>query len=247
MAIMMDMRKLSNHPLLLRFYYSDEKVHAIAAKLAVHPAYKKNRNPQYVFEELAYLSDFQLLQTMEKYVSVNQSVSEIVSSNIPFLILQDIGGFPIPDNLFLDAGKCQKLDELLPQLKKDGHRVLIFSQFTMMLDILERYLDLRKHTFLRFDGQTVVTERQDLIDQYTQDTKIFVFLLSTKAGGLGINLTAADTIIIHDIDFNPYNDKQAEVSGPYKSLINAMSKIIIYSITRGFIRIAATVWVRRNR
>lgn len=89
--------------------------------------------------------------------------------------------------------------------------MLIFSQFTMMLDILERYLDLRDHTYLRFDGQTVVTERQDLIDQYTKDPSIFVFLLSTKAGGLGINLTAADTVIIHDIDFNPYNDKQAEV------------------------------------
>lgn len=60
------------------------------------------------------------------------------------------------------------------------------------------------------DGQTPVMERQDLIDEYTQDPDIFIFLLSTKAGGLGINLTAADTVIIHDLDFNPYNDKQAE-------------------------------------
>lgn len=64
--------------------------------------------------------------------------------------------------------------------------------------------------FLRLDGQTPVMERQDLIDEYNQDSEIFIFLLSTKAGGLGINLTAADTVIIHDIDFNPYNDKQAE-------------------------------------
>lgn len=60
------------------------------------------------------------------------------------------------------------------------------------------------------DGSTPVTERQSLINEYTEDNSIFVFLLSTKAGGLGINLTAADTVIIHDIDFNPYNDKQAE-------------------------------------
>lgn len=126
--------------------------------------------------------------------------------------MQEITGFPIPDNRILDSGKFEKLDVLLPQLKKDGHRVLIFSQFTMMLDIMERYLDIRGHTFLRFDGQTAVTERQDLIDQYTQDPSIYIFLLSTKAGGLGINLTAADTVIINDIDFNPYNDKQAEVS-----------------------------------
>lgn len=62
----------------------------------------------------------------------------------------------------------------------------------------------------RLDGSTPVTDRQCLIDQYTEDENIFIFLLSTKAGGLGINLTAADTVIIHDIDFNPYNDKQAE-------------------------------------
>lgn len=64
--------------------------------------------------------------------------------------------------------------------------------------------------YSRLDGQTPVMERQDLIDEYTEDSDIFVFLLSTRAGGLGINLTAADTVIIHDIDFNPYNDKQAE-------------------------------------
>lgn len=105
-----------------------------------------------------------------------------------------------------------------------------------MLDIMEKYLDIRNYGYLRLDGQTAVTERQEMIDQYTQDPNIFIFLLSTKAGGLGINLTAADTVslmlkirslwkeylpiylilifkyqvIIHDIDFNPYNDKQAE-------------------------------------
>lgn len=62
----------------------------------------------------------------------------------------------------------------------------------------------------RLDGSTPVTDRQCLINQYMEDESIFIFLLSTKAGGLGINLTAADTVIIHDIDFNPYNDKQAE-------------------------------------
>lgn len=72
----------------------------------------------------------------------------------------------------------------------------------------EKYLNIRGHSFVRLDGSTAVTERQALIEEYTNDTDIFIFLLSTKAGGLGINLTAADTAIIHDIDFNPYNDKQ---------------------------------------
>lgn len=100
----------------------------------------------------------------------------------------------IPDRLILDSGKFKKLDELLSKLKEDGHRVLIFSQFVMMLDVLERYLDIRDHAFLRIDGQTPVTERQQLIDRYMQDKELFVFLLSTRAGGLGINLTAADTV-----------------------------------------------------
>lgn len=116
----------------------------------------------------------------------------------------------IPDKLILDSGKFEELDVLLPKLRADGHRVLIFSQFVMMLDVLERYLDIRDYGFLRLDGSTAVEDRQVLIDQYMNDPEIFVFLLSTRAGGLGINLTAADTVIIHDIDFNPYNDKQAE-------------------------------------
>lgn len=188
-SIMMDMRKLANHPLLLRFYYTDERVHEVAKELSKHTQYKKNRNPQYVFEELAPLSDFQLYQTIEKY---------------------GIAQRDIPDRLILDSGKFSELDKLLPKLKANGHRVLIFSQFTMMLDILERYLDIRDHSYLRFDGQTAVVDRQEIIDRYVADPTIFVFLLSTKAGGLGINLIAADTVIIHDIDFNPYNDKQAE-------------------------------------
>lgn len=110
----------------------------------------------------------------------------------------------------MDSGKFKRLDTLLPKLKEDGHRVLIFSQFTMMLDIVERYLEIRKHGYCRLDGSTAVEERQDMINDFNADSDMFIFLLSTKAGGVGINLTAADTCIIHDIDFNPYNDKQAE-------------------------------------
>ncbi|GFR63589.1 SWI/SNF-related matrix-associated actin-dependent regulator of chromatin subfamily A containing DEAD/H box 1-like [Elysia marginata] len=89
-------------------------------------------------------------------------------------------------------------------------RVLLFSQFTMMLDIAELYLEQNGHKFIRLDGQTPVPDRLQLIDRFNSEPDIFVFLLSTRAGGLGINLCAANTIILHDIDFNPYNDKQAE-------------------------------------
>lgn len=111
----------------------------------------------------------------------------------------------------MDCGKFKELDTLLPRLKKEGHRVLIFSQFTMMLDILEKYLEYKHFGYMRLDGQTNVTDRQDMIDEFNNSAEqYFVFLLSTRAGGLGINLTSADTVIIYDIDFNPYNDKQAE-------------------------------------
>uniref|UniRef100_A0A182XGX4 SWI/SNF-related matrix-associated actin-dependent regulator of chromatin subfamily A containing DEAD/H box 1 homolog n=1 Tax=Anopheles quadriannulatus TaxID=34691 RepID=A0A182XGX4_ANOQN len=189
MSIMMDLRKLANHPLLLRYYYSDDDVRKIARKLATDPDYKGTKEDD-IFYDIAYLSDFKLYEMRDKYTT-----------------LYDL---QLPEKLITSSGKFRQLDELLPKMKEEGHRVLIFSQFTMMLDIMERYLKIRKHGFLRLDGSTAVTERQELIDQYTQDPDLFIFLLSTKAGGLGINLTAADTVIIHDIDFNPYNDKQAE-------------------------------------
>merc|ERR1719394_2240499 len=104
----------------------------------------------------------------------------------------------------------QLLDDMLPKIRGRGDRVLIFSQFTMLLDVLERYLKIRGHRYLRLDGQTPVQERGDLIDKFNKEEDIFIFILSTRAGGLGINLTAANTVILHDLDFNPYNDKQAE-------------------------------------
>ncbi|KAG8292346.1 ATP-dependent helicase smarcad1 [Homalodisca vitripennis] len=134
-----------------------------------------------------------------------------VYNSIRFQMLPIIErGFELADSVLVRSGKFLKLDEILPPLKAGGHRVLIFSQFVFILDILEDYMRVRNHSFLRLDGSTPVTERQDMIDLYNQDSSIFVFLLSTKAGGIGINLTAADTVIIHDVDFNPYNDKQAE-------------------------------------
>jgi SWI/SNF-related matrix-associated actin-dependent regulator 1 of chromatin subfamily A len=89
--------------------------------------------------------------------------------------------------------------------------MLVFSQWTRLLDLLEVLLNDMGMEFLRLDGSTPIKERQELIDEFNSNQEISVFLLSTKAGGLGINLTSADTVILHDLDFNPENDKQAEV------------------------------------
>jgi chromodomain-helicase-DNA-binding protein 7 len=111
--------------------------------------------------------------------------------------------------LISSSGKMVLVDKLLPKLKANGHRVLIFSQMVRCLDILEDYLIYMKYPFERIDGRIRGPLRQAAIDRFSKpDSDRFVFLLCTKAGGLGINLTAADTVIIYDSDWNPQNDLQ---------------------------------------
>lgn len=117
----------------------------------------------------------------------------------------------IPDkhSLIMDAGKLYVLDTLLSRLKAEGHRVLIYSQMTKMIDLLEEYMWHRKHKFMRLDGSSKISDRRDMVADFQTRADIFVFLLSTRAGGVGINLTAADTVIFYDSDWNPTVDQQA--------------------------------------
>ncbi|XP_040267782.1 chromatin-remodeling ATPase INO80 [Bufo bufo] len=116
---------------------------------------------------------------------------------------------PDKESLITDSGKLYALDMLLTRLKSQGHRVLIYSQMTRMIDLLEEYMVYRKHTYMRLDGSSKISERRDMVADFQSRTDIFVFLLSTRAGGLGINLTAADTVIFYDSDWNPTVDQQA--------------------------------------
>jgi SWI/SNF-related matrix-associated actin-dependent regulator 1 of chromatin subfamily A len=117
----------------------------------------------------------------------------------------------LPSDAALDSGKARFLAELLPALKAQGSRPLIFSQWKIMLDVLEWVMAELKLTYFRLDGSTPVEERQALVDAYNAPgSTTFAFLLSTRAGGQGINLTGADTVILHDCDFNPQIDRQAE-------------------------------------
>ncbi|KAL4423047.1 hypothetical protein ABPG77_002081 [Micractinium sp. CCAP 211/92] len=114
------------------------------------------------------------------------------------------------DQLVAASGKMVLLHKLLPKLKSEGRKVLIFSQFKIMLDVLEDYLRLAGHATERIDGSTAARDRQAAIDRFSREgSDGFVFLLSTRAGGQGITLTAADTCIIYDSDWNPQNDLQA--------------------------------------
>ncbi|VDM20281.1 unnamed protein product [Wuchereria bancrofti] len=187
---LMQLRQVANHPLLYRRLYDDDKVIQIAEILCSKENEYRKKKSDHVAEDLAFLSDFAISQLCSKFTSTQK--------------------FILNEEVALESGKLRELDKLLPSIKEKGDKVLIFSQFTSIMDILEVYLKLRDYQYCRLDGSTPVMERQDVINEYNSSPDLFVFLLSTKAGGLGINLTAANHIILHDIDFNPYNDKQAE-------------------------------------
>ncbi|KAI9258728.1 P-loop containing nucleoside triphosphate hydrolase protein [Phascolomyces articulosus] len=113
--------------------------------------------------------------------------------------------------VLIDAcAKLKVLHQMLPKLKRDGHRVLIFSTLKGTLDILEDYLMYEQCKYVRIDGDTPSNERVANIDQFNApNSDVFVFLLTTRAGGVGINLATADTVIMWDFDFNPHADLQA--------------------------------------
>ncbi|VDK25438.1 unnamed protein product [Taenia asiatica] len=219
--MLMQLRKAANHELLLPgIAYSDDTLKEISVILHNDPSHS-DADPALVLEDLCNLSDHQIHKVCRLYDVLN-----------PFALP--------PEMLVNGSGKVKWLDDNLPGMLKEGHRILIFSQFVLVLDILGEYLVNKGHKFLRMDGSTAVNDRQTLIDTFNNishglvitnealetdargcidsllDWKPFqvdetydIFLLSTKAGGLGISLTGADVVIIHDVDFNPYNDRQA--------------------------------------
>lgn len=114
------------------------------------------------------------------------------------------------EHLVYNSQKLKVLDKLLKKLKAEGSRVLIFSQMSRMLDILEDYCVFRDYKYNRIDGQTDHADRVKAIDEYNApDSDKFIFLLTTRAGGLGINLTSADIVVLYDSDWNPQADLQA--------------------------------------
>jgi ATP-dependent DNA helicase len=120
-------------------------------------------------------------------------------------------GLPVDETLVTLSGKMLLLDRLLPSLFERGHKVLIFSQFKTQLDILEDYAkDLRKWNVCRIDGSVAQDDRRQQIKEFNSNPDYKLFLLSTRAGGQGINLASADTVILFDSDWNPQQDLQAQ-------------------------------------
>lgn len=128
---------------------------------------------------------------------------------------EDDDEFPMfdPDNVSDDlasrAGKFEVLARILPLWKKQGHRVLIFSQWTKMLNLIQQFVTMQGWKFGRIDGKTNVASRQRLVDTFNSDDSYFGMLCTTRTGGVGLNLTGANRIILYDIDWNPQTDAQA--------------------------------------
>ncbi|CAG8523571.1 6471_t:CDS:2 [Ambispora gerdemannii] len=135
--------------------------------------------------------------------------------NHPFVyeeVERDINPRKLTNNLiYRVSGKFELLDRVLRKLRVTGHRVLIFFQMTAIMNIMEDFLNFRSYRYLRLDGSTKAEDRSTLLKQFNDpDSPHFVFLLSTRAGGLGLNLQSADTVIIFDSDWNPHQDLQAQ-------------------------------------
>jgi len=189
---LMQLRKASIHPLLFRRHFTDEKIERMADTLRKRdPVNFPASNKRYhLIEEMKNASDFWLHQWCLDYPSISS--------------------FDIPDLAWMDSGKVETMVKLVSTYKANGDRVLIFSQFALVLDILESVLNSSRISFTRIDGSTKIDERQSLIDTFRDDESITAFLLTTKAGGTGINLMYANKVIIFDGSFNPQDDRQAE-------------------------------------
>ncbi|KAF9113067.1 hypothetical protein BGX27_002272 [Mortierella sp. AM989] len=188
--VLMQLRKAADHPMLFRELYTDDVIKKMAKAITKEIEFCDS-NIAYIEEDMSVMTDFEIHRMCKQFKSINK--------------------FALPGDQWMHAGKVKELERLLPKLiNTQKSRILIFSQFTMVLDILESILKTMDFTYIRMDGQTKVEERQPLIDSFNEDDTYKVFLLSTKAGGFGINLTGANVVIMYDLDFNPHNDKQAE-------------------------------------
>lgn len=140
--------------------------------------------------------------------SLNNSVMQLRKvANHPYLFFNE---YTIDENFIRSSGKFALLDDIMYKLSSTGHRILLFSQMTQTLDLLEELCQYRQFQYLRLDGNVKAAERGPLLDEFNKkNSPYFIFLLSTRAGGLGLNLQTADTVILFDSDWNPQQDLQA--------------------------------------
>ncbi|ETN37327.1 uncharacterized protein HMPREF1541_08318 [Cyphellophora europaea CBS 101466] len=189
-AILMKLRQAAIHPFLFRRHYKDKMLPKIARSCLKDEQWALS-SPDLIVTELEHYSDMEVHSLCSKNAVLNK--------------------YALRNDEWLASGKVQKMLELLRRFMAEGSRTLIFSQFVMVLDILELVLENERIQYFRLDGNTKVSERQDLINTFSEEgNETPVFMLSTKAGGAGINLAAANKVIVFDSGFNPQDDVQAE-------------------------------------
>lgn len=171
------------------------------------------RVPMSAWQELAYKD----LERRTIRILCNDDVAQCNDVNNALMHLRKIvlhpytfqDRFPQDKNLYRVSGKAEALDRIISKLTRFDHKILIFSQFTSVLDILEKLMAFRRVQQVRLDGRVPHDVRRSLICRFNDDPTVKVFLISSRAGGVGLNLQAADTVVLFDLDWNPQNDKQA--------------------------------------
>ncbi|TID28176.1 hypothetical protein CANINC_002609 [Pichia inconspicua] len=171
-----------------------------------------------IIEKYTFVTPKAVCNNMNQYIFPQDLQNELLADSQsgliqnPFHQVQVKSSIAFPDKSLLqyDCGKLQKLAALLHDIIPKGHRVLIFTQMSKVLDILEQFLNFNGYTYMRLDGATKIEDRQLMTERFNNDTRIKCFVLSTRAGGLGINLTGADTVVFYDSDWNPAIDKQCQ-------------------------------------
>jgi SWI/SNF-related matrix-associated actin-dependent regulator 1 of chromatin subfamily A len=187
--VLMELRKAANHPLLFRRLFTDKKLETLARDYL--------KNSEHADEDLAMKKeDFAINSDAELSMSV---AAQYKSCHKHMLA----------PNEWLNSGKIAALRQVIEEAASQGERLIIFSQFVQTLEIICRALEVLQISYRGFTGSTDVDSRQEIVDEFTRDDSIRCFLLSTRAGGVGINLTAANWVVLFDQDFNPQNDRQA--------------------------------------
>ncbi|PHH75248.1 hypothetical protein CDD83_4432 [Cordyceps sp. RAO-2017] len=191
--VWMQLRKAALHPLLFRRHFTDDKVEAMGRILMERVPQSELHQPDlgHLTQELKNASDFELHLWCRDYARL-------------------LGQFDLPAGAELDSGKVRTLLRLIRQYQERGDRVLVFSKFSRLIELLREVLALQGIEHRVLMGNTDVSERQTLIDEFNGNGDIPVFLLTTGAGGTGINLTAANKVVIFDQSDNPQDDIQAE-------------------------------------
>lgn len=191
--IWIQLRKAAIHPLLFRRHFSDKSVEEMGRVMMDRLSQDELHQPdlKHLIQELKNSSDFELHLWCRDYPKL-------------------LGKFDYPPEAELDSGKVRKLLELVSQYQANGDRVLVFSKFARLIEMLQEVLAMKDVDHRVLMGATNVEDRQEMIDEFNNNPDIPVFLLTTAAGGTGINLTSANKVIIFDQSDNPQDDIQAE-------------------------------------